>query len=86
MLEARGLTKRYDGLLAVDHVSFAVRRGEIVVLARGSVQHPSDAGYVTVILGIPIVTLRSRRLRHWSQLPLLFEDQFPDRIEKLFNS
>jgi ABC-2 type transport system ATP-binding protein len=30
MLEARGLTKRYDGLLAVDHVSFAVRRGEIV--------------------------------------------------------
>ena len=30
MLEARGLTKRYDGLLAVDHVSFSVGRGEIV--------------------------------------------------------
>ena len=30
MLEARGLTKRYDGLLAVDHVSFTVGPGEIV--------------------------------------------------------
>jgi ABC-2 type transport system ATP-binding protein len=30
MLEARGLTKRYDGLLAVDRVSFTVGRGEIV--------------------------------------------------------
>jgi ABC-2 type transport system ATP-binding protein len=30
MLEARGLTKRYGGLLAVDRVSFTVGRGEIV--------------------------------------------------------
>lgn len=30
MLEARGLTKRYGGFLAVDRVSFAVRRGEIL--------------------------------------------------------
>ena len=30
MLEARSLTKRYDGLLAVDRVSFTVGRGEIV--------------------------------------------------------
>jgi ABC-2 type transport system ATP-binding protein len=30
MLEARGLTKRYGGLLALDRVSFTLRRGEIV--------------------------------------------------------
>jgi len=36
MLEARGLTKRNDGLLAVDHVSFTVGRGEIVAGYLGS--------------------------------------------------
>jgi ABC-2 type transport system ATP-binding protein len=30
MLEARGLTKRYGGLLALDRVSFQLNRGEIV--------------------------------------------------------
>jgi ABC-2 type transport system ATP-binding protein len=30
MLEVRGLTKRYGGLLAVDKVSFIVNRGEVV--------------------------------------------------------
>jgi ABC-2 type transport system ATP-binding protein len=30
MLEARGLSKRYGGLLALDKVSFQLRRGEIV--------------------------------------------------------
>src|ERR1051326_6935562 len=30
MLEARGLTKRYGGLLAVDRVDFCVRRGEVL--------------------------------------------------------
>jgi ABC-2 type transport system ATP-binding protein len=30
MLEARGLTKRYGGLLALDRVSFQIERGEIV--------------------------------------------------------
>jgi len=30
MLEARALTKRYGGFLAVDRVSFSVRRGEIL--------------------------------------------------------
>jgi ABC-2 type transport system ATP-binding protein len=30
MLEARGLTKRYGGLLAVDKVSFTVNRGEVL--------------------------------------------------------
>src|SRR3954470_11229322 len=30
MLEARALTKRYGGLLALDAVSFTLRRGEIV--------------------------------------------------------
>jgi ABC-2 type transport system ATP-binding protein len=30
MLEARGLTKRYGGLLALDRVDFPVRRGEIL--------------------------------------------------------
>ena len=28
-IEVRGLTQRYGALLAVDHVSFAVRRGEV---------------------------------------------------------
>ena len=28
-IEVRGLTRRYGALLAVDHVSFAVRRGEV---------------------------------------------------------
>src|SRR4026209_2370470 len=30
MLEARGLSKRYGGFLALDRVNFQVRRGEIV--------------------------------------------------------
>jgi ABC-2 type transport system ATP-binding protein len=30
MLEVRGLTKRYRGLLAVDNVSFSVNRGEVL--------------------------------------------------------
>ena len=30
MLEARGLTKRYGALLALDRVDFQVRRGEIL--------------------------------------------------------
>ena len=30
MLEARGLTKRYGGFLALDRVDFHVRRGEIL--------------------------------------------------------
>ena len=30
MLEARGLTKRYGGLLALDKVSFQLKPGEIV--------------------------------------------------------
>jgi ABC-2 type transport system ATP-binding protein len=30
MLQANGLTKRYGGLLALDHVSFELNRGEIV--------------------------------------------------------
>ena len=30
MLEARGLTKRYGGFLALDRVDFQVRRGEIL--------------------------------------------------------
>lgn len=30
MFEARALTKRYDGLLAVDRVSFAIHRGEVL--------------------------------------------------------
>ena len=30
MLEAHGLTKRYGAFLALDHVDFQVRRGEIL--------------------------------------------------------
>jgi ABC-2 type transport system ATP-binding protein len=30
MIEARDLTKRYDGVLALDHVSMSVRKGEVL--------------------------------------------------------
>jgi ABC-type multidrug transport system ATPase subunit len=30
VFEARALTKRYNGLLAVDQVSFTIRRGEVL--------------------------------------------------------
>lgn len=45
VLEAAGLTKRYeDGLLAVDHVSFAVRGGQILAMLGGN-----GAGKTTTI-------------------------------------
>jgi ABC-2 type transport system ATP-binding protein len=45
MLEAVGLTKRYeDGVLALDHISFAVRRGEILTMLGGN-----GAGKTTTI-------------------------------------
>jgi hypothetical protein len=56
------------------------------MLALGSVRRPSAAAYVTVVLGVPIATMWWRRLREWNQVPLLFEDQFPDQPERLFNS
>lgn len=67
-------------------VAFVLFTGLGSVLAGGSVRRPSAAAYVTIILGIPTAALRARRLRHWNQVPLLFEDQFPDQIEKLFNN
>jgi branched-chain amino acid transport system ATP-binding protein len=42
-LEVRGVTKRFAGLVAVDGVSFAVRRGEIV-----SIIGPNGAGKTTL--------------------------------------
>src|SRR5262249_43928925 len=45
VIEADGLTKRYDGAVAVDHVSFQVSRGEIFGLPR-----PDGAGETTPIL------------------------------------
>jgi branched-chain amino acid transport system ATP-binding protein len=32
ILEVRSLTKRFQGLLAIDHVSFALQRNEILGL------------------------------------------------------
>ncbi len=43
-IEAKGLTKRYGSLLAVDHVSFSVYRGEIY-----SLLGPNGAGKTTTI-------------------------------------
>jgi ABC-2 type transport system ATP-binding protein len=45
VIEADGLTKRYDGAVAVDHVSFQVSRGEIFGLLG-----PNGAGKTTTIL------------------------------------
>ena len=36
MLEARGLTKRYGGFLALDRVHFHVQRGEILSKGRAA--------------------------------------------------
>jgi ABC-2 type transport system ATP-binding protein len=45
MLEAAGLTKRYeDGILALDHISFSVRPGEILTMLGGN-----GAGKTTTI-------------------------------------
>jgi ABC-type multidrug transport system ATPase subunit len=43
-IEVRGLTRRYGQLLAVDHVSFAVRRGEVFGLVG-----PNGAGKSTTV-------------------------------------
>ena len=43
-IEVRGLTRRYGALLAVDHVSFADRRGEVF----GSLG-PNGAGKSTTV-------------------------------------
>ena len=45
VIEAEGLTKRYNGAAAVDHVSFQVSRGEIFGLLG-----PNGAGKTTTIL------------------------------------
>ena len=47
MLEVRGLTKRYGPVLALDHVSFEIRRGEIF----GYIG-PNGAGKTTTIKAI----------------------------------
>ena len=42
-LEAKGITKRFGGIVAVDHVSFEVNKGEIV-----SIIGPNGAGKTTI--------------------------------------
>ena len=44
ILEVRSLTKRFQGLLAIDHVSFALQRNEILGLIG-----PNGAGKTTMI-------------------------------------
>jgi ABC-type molybdenum transport system ATPase subunit/photorepair protein PhrA len=43
VFEARALTKRYNGLLAVDQVSFTIRRGEVGYLG------PNGSGKTSTI-------------------------------------
>jgi ABC-2 type transport system ATP-binding protein len=45
VIAAKGLTKRYDGVLAVDHVDIEVRAGEIV-----GILGPNGSGKTTTIL------------------------------------
>ena len=44
VLSVSGLTKHYDGYTAVDHISFSIKRGEIVGLLG-----PNGAGKTTTI-------------------------------------
>ena len=44
VLSVSGLTKHYDGYVAVDHISFFIKRGEIVGLLG-----PNGAGKTTTI-------------------------------------
>jgi ABC-2 type transport system ATP-binding protein len=51
MIEARNITKEFDGLTAVDHVSFGVQRGEIFGLLG-----PNGAGKTTTIRMLATLT------------------------------
>jgi len=51
MIETRNLTKRFNGLTAVDHVSFKVRKGEIFGLLG-----PNGAGKTTTIRMLATLT------------------------------
>jgi ABC-2 type transport system ATP-binding protein len=51
MIETRNLTKKFDGLTAVDHVSFKVRKGEIFGLLG-----PNGAGKTTTIRMLATLT------------------------------
>jgi ABC-2 type transport system ATP-binding protein len=51
MIETRDLTKKFDGLTAVDHVSFSVKRGEIFGLLG-----PNGAGKTTTIRMLSTLT------------------------------
>ena len=44
IIEARGLTKRYGDLVAVDHLDLTIRRGE-----RVAILGPNGAGTTTTI-------------------------------------
>ena len=57
-IEVRGLTRRYGALLAVDHVSFAVRRGEVFGFLG-----PNGAGKSTTVRR-GSVRLETRPVRH----------------------
>jgi ABC-2 type transport system ATP-binding protein len=51
MIETRKLTKKFNGLIAVDHVSFSVKRGEIFGLLG-----PNGAGKTTTIRMLATLT------------------------------
>jgi len=51
MIETRNLTKKFDGLTAVDHVSFNVKKGEIFGLLG-----PNGAGKTTTIRMLATLT------------------------------
>jgi len=55
MIETRKLTKRFDGLTAVDHVSFNVKRGRIFGLLS-----PNGAGKITTTRMLATLTRCAR--------------------------
>ena len=62
ILEVDGLTMRFGGLLAVDSVGFAARRGDITALVRG----PLSGGLLLlalVVLTLPLWRAQVARLR-----------------------
>ncbi len=65
IIEARDLTKRYGGLVAVDHVQFTIEPGRIVGLVG-----PNGAGKTSILRAVRGLTRYEGRLRVLGREPL----------------